>query len=325
MTIKQIYNLAVQMGINADLRSNVLIRKRLKKLAEKYQKLNADEKKEFDQESLVNPYSDTRIYVGDPDKKIKRMMVGIDIDTSELLLAKELSTKKPVDLVMSHHPLGPGLAGLHEVMHMQAEILSSYGIPINVAQSLLKIRIDEVARSVSAVNHNKTIDAARLLGISLVSIHTPCDNLVTLFIKKMIDRNRKNLETVGEVVKLLKTIPEYQQAMKFKAGPRLFAGSPDNFAGRIAITEMTGGTEGSKEIYEKLAQAGVGTVIGMHMSEEHKKEAEKHHVNVIIAGHISSDSIGVNLFLDELEKKGIEIIPCSGLIRVKRFKKRKKQ
>jgi hypothetical protein len=39
---------------------------------------------------------------------------------------------------------------------------------------------------------------------------------------------------------------------------------------------------------------------------------------VVIAGHISSDSLGVNLFLDELEKRGIEIIPCSGLIRVSR-------
>jgi len=31
----------------------------------------------------------------------------------------------------------------------------------------------------------------------------------------------------------------------------------------------------------------------------------------------------MNLFLDELEKRGIEVIPCSGLIRVKRFGRRK--
>ena len=83
--------------------------------------------------------------------------------------------------------------------------------------------------------------------------------------------------------------------------------------------DFTGGTEGSPKIYEKMAQAGIGTVIGMHISEEHKKEAEAANINIVIAGHISSDSLGVNLFLDELEKQGIEIIPCSGLIRVKRF------
>jgi hypothetical protein len=57
----------------------------------------------------------------------------------------------------------------------------------------------------------------------------------------------------------------------------------------------------------------------MHISEKHRKKAQKAHINVVIAGHMASDSLGMNLFLDELEKKGIEIIPCSGLIRVKRF------
>ncbi len=55
------------------------------------------------------------------------------------------------------------------------------------------------------------------------------------------------------------------------------------------------------------------------MSEEHRKEAEKSHINVVVAGHISSDSLGMNLMLDELEKRGIEVVACSGLTRVKRF------
>ena len=67
-----------------------------------------------------------------------------------------------------------------------------------------------------------------------------------------------------------------------------------------------------------MAQAGIGTTIGMHMSREHWKEAKAALINVVIAGHISSDSLGVNIFLDELEKEGIEIVPCSGLIRVSR-------
>jgi len=33
---------------------------------------------------------------------------------------------------------------------------------------------------------------------------------------------------------------------------------------------------------------------------------------------MSSDSLGVNLFLDELGKQGIEVVPCSGLIRISR-------
>jgi polysaccharide deacetylase 2 family uncharacterized protein YibQ len=47
-------------------------------------------------------------------------------------------------------------------------------------------------------------------------------------------------------------------------------------------------------------------------------------MNIVIAGHMSSDSLGMNLWLDELEKRGIEIVPCGGLIRVSRVKKGKK-
>ncbi|NLC37920.1 MAG: NGG1p interacting factor NIF3, partial [Clostridia bacterium] len=64
--------------------------------------------------------------------------------------------------------------------------------------------------------------------------------------------------------------------------------------------------------------AGVGTIVCMHMSEKHRKEAEKAHLNVVIAGHMASDSLGMNLFLDLLEERGIQIETCSGLYRVKR-------
>ena len=70
-----------------------------------------------------------------------------------------------------------------------------------------------------------------------------------------------------------------------------------------------------------MAIVGIGTIVGMHISEEHKKEAEAANLNVVIAGHMSSDSLGVNLFLDKIEEKGVEIVPCSGLIRISRINK----
>ena len=146
--------------------------------------------------------------------------------------------------------------------------------------------------------------------------HTPCDNLAARFLKNLVEE--KKPERVGGLIDLLKEIPEYKEAMKIGAGPKIFVGGKENRCGKIALTEITGGTEGSPKLYEKMAQAGIGTVIGMHISEEHRKEAEAAHLNVVIAGHMSSDSLGVNLFLDELEKQGIEIIPCSGLIRISR-------
>lgn len=314
MTTQQIYDLAVKLGVSADLRGPEKVRKYLARAKKNYEELSAKAKPDFDQEKLINPYSDTRVLVDLKKKNIKKIMVGIDMEGAELLLAEKFA----VDLVIAHHPEGKALADLHSVMDLQVEVLAGYGVPINIAESVIKPRIAEVARGISPINHNRAVDMAKILGLDFMCVHTPADNLGANFLVKKIAKN--NPETVGEAVEMLKEIPEFKAAMQFNAGPKIFVGSPEAFSGKITVTEFTGGTSGSKEIYEKMAQAGIGTVIGMHMGEEHRKEAEKYHLNVIIAGHMASDSLGLNLFLDELETKGLEIIPLSGLIRIKRKK-----
>ena len=314
MKIQEIYNLAINKGIQADFRGKQAIEKNLKRKREKYNQLSEKEKQFFDLEILENPFLDSRILNISEDKEIKRILVGIDIEPAEILLAKEINN---IDLIVSHHPLGKGLASLHEAMELQCDVLNQYGLPINIAEKLMKERISEVARGVNSANHQRTVDTARILGFNLMCLHTVCDNLAAFFLKQKIENN-PDLERIEDLIDLLKEIPEYQQAEKIGAGPKIYVGSKENRCGKIALTEITGGTAGSAKLYEKMAQAGIGTVIGMHISEEHKKEAEAANLNVIIAGHISSDSLGVNLFLDELEKKQIEIIPCSGLIRINR-------
>ncbi|MFA5878300.1 MAG: Nif3-like dinuclear metal center hexameric protein [Candidatus Staskawiczbacteria bacterium] len=313
MKIKDIYNLAVKNGLDADLRGREYIEKKMLRRKDRYEKLSSQEKESFDLETLENPYSDSRVLNIAEDKEIKKVMVGIDIGPAEILLAKEIGG---VDLVISHHPLGKGLANLADVMDLQCEILSLYGVPINVAEGLMHEKISEVARGVNSANHQRTVDAAKLLKFNLMCLHTVCDNLAARFLKDLVES--KEFTHLEDLMKVLKEIPEYKEATKIGAGPKIYVGRPENYCGKIAVTEITGGTEGSPKLYDKMAQAGVGTVIGMHISEEHKKEAEASNVNIVIAGHISSDSLGVNLLLDELEKQGIEIVPCSGLIRVKR-------
>jgi len=314
MQIKEIYNLAINKGIEADFRGREGIERFLKRKKEKYEKLSEKEKEEFDKEALENPFLDSRILNISQDKEIKRILVGIDIEPAEILLAKEIGN---IDLIISHHPLGKGLAHLSDVMELRCDVLNQYGVPINVAEGLMKERIDEVARGINARNHQRTVDSARLLGFNLICLHTVCDNLAAKFLKDRIEKE-DSLMRIEDLLNLLKEIPEYKEALKFGAGPKIFVGDPERRCGKIAVTEITGGTEGSPKLYEKMAIAGIGTIIGMHMREESKKEAEASNINVIIAGHMSSDSLGMNLFLDELEKRGIEIVPCSGLIRVSR-------
>ncbi len=314
MKIKEIYNLTIQMGIEADFRGKEKIKTLLERKRKKYEKMEAQEKEEFDKEALENPYLDSRIYHIAKDKEVKKVLVGVDIEPAELLIAKEIGD---IDLVIAHHPLGKGLAHLADVMDLQCDVLNFYGVPINIAEGLMKKRIEEVARGVNAANHQRTVDAAKLLKINLMNSHTPCDNLAASFLRKKIENN-KEIERIEDLIRVLKEIPEYREAVKIGAGPKIFVGDKENRCGKIALNEITGGTEGSPKLYEKMANAGIGTVIGMHLGEEGRREAEASNINVVIAGHMSSDSLGINLFLDELEKKGIEIVPCSGLTRVSR-------
>jgi len=319
MKIKEIYNLAIQKGVDADFREREGVERLLARRKKKYERLPEEEKKKFDIQNLNNPYLDSQILNVAEDRDIKKVLVGIDIEPSEILLAKEL---RGIDLIISHHPLGKALANLHEVMELQCDVLNQYGVPINIAEGLMEERISEVARGVNKLNHCRTVDAAYLLGFNLMCLHTACDNLAAAFLKKKIEK-KDNLLRLEDLIRYLEQIPEYQEAIKIGAGPKIFVGKKENRCGKIALTEITGGTEGAPKLYEKMAIAGIGTIIGMHVSEEHKKEAEAAKLNVVIAGHMSSDSLGVNLFLDELEKRDIEIIPCSGLIRISRVRENK--
>jgi len=317
MTLKELYDFSIKAGIQADPRGEKGVQKYLDAKKKEYEAVPKDEQAEFDKEDLTNPYSDSRIVIGDPSIQVKKVLAGIDIEAAEVLLADRLNEKGAgIDLLISHHPTGGSLAALHAVMDMQVDLMAKYGVPVNVGEGLMRERIDEIERKINPVNHTQATDTARLLDLAILCTHTITDNMVYDFLEKLVEK--KNPQTVGDVMKMLKELPEYQEAMKGKAGPMIFAGSPKNRAGRVAPLEITGGTGGSHIIYEKLSQAGVGTIISMHASEEHRKEAQKHHINLVVAGHMSSDSLGMNLLLDMLEAKGIEVVPCSGLIRVKR-------
>jgi len=319
MKLAEIHKFFIEEGKKADPRGIDAVEKLLKKRAEAFKELKEDEKEDFDKEALWNPFADCRVYNGTGNEEVSSIMVGIDIEGQELLLANELKKQgKKIDMVLAHHPEGKGLAGLYAVMGMQADILNKYGVPINVAEGLMNERIGDVEKGLSPINHMRAVDTARLLGIPFMNTHTTSDNHVEKFLLELVEE--KKPETLLDLLKLLKAIPEYKDAMKHDAGPKIFVGSPANRCGRI-IVDMTGGTEGHEKNYEALGKAGVGTILAMHVGKEMRKIAEENKVNIVVAGHMASDALGLNILFDKLEKKQkFEFIECSGFVRVRRGK-----
>jgi len=321
MKLEKLYKKAVEIGIENDLRGKAEIKIILKEEKEKYKKLKDEEAEYYDKERLFNPFSDTRVLHGDLNTEVKKVVTGIDMEVGEIiftyLLNKDQDQK--IDLIIAHHPEGYALAQLYDVMKLQADLLASYGITISVAEQLLEKRISEIERRLMPVNHNRSVDIARVFGIPMMCIHTPADNCVTNYLKKRFEKEKPY--KLKDLMKILKNIPEYKKSAKLQVPPKIVSGSEDSKCGKIFV-DMTGGTEGSKEIFEKYANSGVSTLVGMHLSEEHLENAKKAKLNVVIAGHISSDNLGLNLLFDELEKEEkLEFIGISGFERIKKKNK----
>ncbi len=315
MKLKQIYESAVKIGIKNDPRGLKAVKDKLKENRKRFHSLNKNQKKFFDKNELTNPYADTRILNGSTELNVKNVMVGIDIDVSEVLLFDRLREDKKLDLLISHHPEGFALAGLYDVMGMHKGILSRKGLDPELTKNLLQERIDLVQRRLLPGNHEKTIDSAKLLDVALMSAHTVADNCVATFLQSLFDK--KKPKTLKDLLNVLFSIKEYRLAAAKKTGPSIISGKEKDSCSKVFV-DMTGGTEGSKDIFGRLSQAGIRTLVCMHLSEDHLKEAKKQSLNVVIAGHISSDTLGLNLLFDEIEKKQkLNFVCCSGFERIR--------
>lgn len=319
MKLKKLFESAVAHGIDSDPRGRKAVEKLLKKQKDRYAKLEGKEKELFDEERTWNPYSDSRVIYGTGEEEVKTLMIGIDFETQEVLLADRLREKgMKIDCLMTHHPEGRALADLEKVMPVQVDILANLGVPVNHGEGQLRPRMDRIWRAIHADNLFRTERAAELLGFPIFSCHTITDNLVWEFMEKTI--SSKPHEDLQSIINAILEIPEYKYYAKKGNPPIIVNGSPNSRPGKITASEFTGGTNGPEEFLESQSRAGVGTILSMHVTEKTLEEAKKHHVNMIQCSHMASDSLGINLLLDKLtkEEKKLDVVEVSGFIRVKR-------
>ena len=122
MTIQQIYDLALKMGLAADPRGAQGVKRYLGQVKKQYDALPPEEKRYFDESKLKDPYADSSIHLSDrAGREVKKILAGIDIGVGEVLLASQLGERgDKVDLLLSHHPACRPLAGC--IFRLQAKI-----------------------------------------------------------------------------------------------------------------------------------------------------------------------------------------------------------
>jgi len=256
-----------------------------------------------------NTPADSEVYV---DGVVKRVLFGIDIDVGELLLARQLG----LDGVIAHHPVG-GRARLRlpVIIDRHRDQMLAEGIPAAVAEPLVKARKSPVEHALHSANYDRVVMAARQLGMPLMNIHLAADILARGVFEDLVrEVSGKPSATAGDLLAALAGVPEISASL---TGPELWLGAAGNPIGRWLV-QMAAGTNGGAGIYRTYYEHGIDTILAMHLDHRDLRELEllqRPGANLIITGHMGSDSIGINHVIDALEQKGLEVIAGSGVIR----------
>lgn len=249
--------------------------------------------------------------IGCAGDNIKRVLAGIDMDDSTLLAAKLMG----YDCIAEHHGImGKAVCIGDQMLKDQMMRMYEFGVPINVAQKAIEKRARQESQKMHSKNLNRQADFARFLGVPYVGIHTPADLIGQAIVQERMDQlNQANpFVTLQDVVDALNEFPEVKNALQ---DPAIRVGEPGSYAGRICVL-FAGVTGGGAQVYKTFFDYGVGTLVMMHMPEDDIKAiAEQNKGNVIIAGHMASDSIGFNRILDAWEEQGLEVTRMGGLTR----------
>ena len=253
--------------------------------------------------------ADSQVYVESP-RDVRSVLFGVDIDAGELLYARSAG----FDAVIAHHPAGEhARMAFDKVVHRQVEQMVAAGVDRAAAEGAVAKRLGPVHRASHMSNYNRIVDTARLIAMPFCNVHLACDILGRQAIVDMLESRAGSDTTVAQVIDWLGEFPEMEGAL---TRPEAWIGDPSQKLGRYVVA-MAGGTNGGHPVFREYYRAGVDTVLAMHIAEGDldKLRAEAPaNANLVITGHMATDSIGINRVIAGLEDHGVEVTRTSGVI-----------
>jgi len=242
---------------------------------------------------------DSAIYVSGDN--IRKVLFGIDAGVPELMLAKQ----QGYDAVIAHHPQGgTAIIRFHHVFKRHIQQMVAAGIPVEEAEKAAQKKLEELEVEGHIRNYGHAVDVAKLLKMPYMNIHTPLDEVGRKIMAEKVDNRIRKDSTVQDVVSALGELPEFKNAV---TEIKIRLGEAENLAGKVAVSHGAG-TNGGYEIARTYFKYGVGTVVYIHLRPRdlEKLKAERKG-NLIVTGHIASDSVGINRLIHELEKRNVSV------------------
>lgn len=249
--------------------------------------------------------ADSEIYVeGD---NIKKVLFGVDIDSSDLYYAKA----NGYDAVIAHHPQA-NIINSYEVFKDNITIMKNYGVPEEVAQKAIEEKYEQLRISVGSSNYDNTISVARMLNMPFLNIHQPLDEIGRRLMQEKVDEvNKDGAAKLKDIVDALSSFKEMQTA---RTKVEVLIGDENQKAGKTVVAHGAY-TNGGYSIANSFFENGVDTVIYIHVTyPDYIKLKSENKGNLIVSGHIASDSVGINPFVEVLREKGLEVTTIKGII-----------
>lgn len=245
-----------------------------------------------------------------PGTAIRSVLIGIDLGAHEVTLAKESG----FDLALSHHPMGgSAFIDFHRVLDRHVDQLEAAGVPREEAAAAVADLIEDQRIRNRSRNYDHAPSVARLLDIAYMNIHTPLDEIG----RRRMAQAAAALSPTDTVADLVAhftgTIGEFGNAL---TPIEVLLGTPGQPLGRVAVSHGAG-TNGGYRIAKTYFDHGVDTVVYIHCAPgevRRLREDVPEGKALVVTGHIASDSVGINPFIDALRGVGLSVTAISGIV-----------
>jgi hypothetical protein len=178
------------------------------------------------------------------------------------------------------------------------------GVPRHDAEEAVCRYLTALAVEMQTRDYSHAADVAKLLKMPYMNIHTRLDEVGRRIMAARIRQEVEKDGTLGDVVAALQMLPEFKNAA---TGIKIRVGQASDPAGKTVVSHGAG-TNGGYEIANAFFRHVVSTLIYIHISPGDLDKLKRDRLGgLIITGHIASDSVGINPFIQRLEELDISV------------------
>jgi hypothetical protein len=244
-----------------------------------------------------------------PGTRISHLLLGIDVGTAELFMARQLG----YHAVVAHHPAG--FAGpFWEVYRLHVGQMVAAGVPRVEAEAAVAERVAGFEAAAQRENYDHVASVARLLETPFLNIHSPLDEVGRRIMQATVDEAlaSNRAATVGDLRAALLRLPAFAAA---RTQMQVALGGWDAAAGRVVVSHGAY-TNGGYPVARAYLTHGVDTICCIHfpLEDARRLAAEGVRGNILVMGHIAGDSVGINPYVARLRADGLEVTTFSGVI-----------